>query len=104
MASGGIIIVPICSIKEQWVKIKERVLDRASQEYYKTVEAWPDNIETLSAESIVSMFGPFKSCDCPCLSGDYIVFAEGDNIEENQDFIAHVMWGVKGAQYIETWT
>lgn len=104
MASGGIIIVPIKNLKEQWPEVKDLLLDKAHYSELKEIEKLPNDISGLTAEEIIKTLEYFRCCDTPYIFNDYIIFADGDNLSCGADLIARAVWYVKGINRITTWT
>lgn len=64
----------------------------------------PASIEELTAEEICGeLLKPFASCDCPCMLGEYLITAEGDNVVNYMENLSEALLICEGRS-IETWT
>lgn len=114
-AEGGIIICEIKEIKEQWPKIKKEILqtlDRKGNSSYvwnkeDYIEKMPEiqglkgDISDMSKKEVFDFLREFISkYDTPYLFGDFIIFADGDNISDINNSMSNCFPG----EYIQTWS
>jgi len=113
-ADGGIKITKISSIKRDWRKLKEKLVNSFKsdlkecksyekewiEKYILESEKLPKNIDDLSNEEICKLFNYLHSCDCPYLYDDLLITGEGDYVADQMNTLSWVLDGVS----IETWT
>lgn len=106
---GGIQIVKVKTIVENWKRIKEDLIRGLSRlEYHNSetekTKTLPDDITGYDGDKIVEMLSYLNYCDCPCNYEENIIFSSGDNLAERAEVLARVTWFQEGCKYIETWT
>lgn len=113
-ADGGIKITSVDDIKKDWINIKTQLISRFEgnlkhcgsweikyiEEYIEKSKNLPDDINNLTGDDIVIMFGYLRSCNCPYHFNGYIITGEGDNVADQMNTLSSCLDG----EYIETWT
>lgn len=115
---GGIKITKMSSVRENWIEIKQNLIDSFTRQltkcasyevtylehYLKGSNALPDSVENLTNWEILKSLNYFSYCDCPYLyeipGDDLLITGEGDNISSHMITLSRYLDGVS----IESWT
>ena len=118
-ADGGFRATPISSIKENWKELRESLIEAFENRYLNSssymekhaleeaekCRQLPKNIDKLSDYEIVQLFSFLSSCHCPTMLGEYLITAEGDNVDDHMEELSWTInRTIPESQYIETWT
>lgn len=121
-ADGGIRITKISEIKQYWKEIKTRLTNNFTSDlkgcadyervwienYLTCSKALPDNVDKLSSDDIVRLFGYLSSCDCPYLyeipDNDLLITGEGDYVADQMNTLSHALRSLDDSTYVESWT
>jgi hypothetical protein len=114
-AEGGIIICKIDDIRKKWPEIKKDILERFNRkgnsfhvwnkekyiENIPKIQSLSDDISGMNDKEVVGFLRNFASqYDTPYLFGSFIIFSEGDNINDMDNLIVNCFPG----DYVQTWS
>jgi hypothetical protein len=103
-ADGGIRVVKIKSIRENWKHFLQNLLD--DENLKNNAKKLPKTLSwNVTDEKLVEYLQVFKYRDCPCLLGEYLVCAEGDYVANEMNALSTIIkLLLEDSYYIETWT